>query len=356
MKIPRGNKNGSSHRRVVPVNAQRIIRRFRLAIIPLAVVLIGIGYFSCTRGDIRPVIPGDIYRSGQLTGRELEKAIEQYGLKSIFNLRGKNDGLAWYDTEANIAERHGVSLHSFSFNAETLPNIAPLINLVDRLDTVKGPLLVHCLHGADRTSFVSTLILAMRDDVPYTRAIKQISWRFGVFPGSESAGLLFFGRYEAWLRETEQEHRPDRLRSWIRQDYVDGSGNMEYFIDAVQGRELTPDTRGTGRSTTLASGSLPVTIEGWAYDRRYNRKIVHMTVGLTNTLRAAAQFTRPRPDVARYLELPDNDGGTGTHLGWIARFDGESLDPGSYAITLHRTMPDGRPVTVSTGHNITVTR
>jgi len=356
MRIHRGKNNGSSHGRGVSNKAVRFIRRCRLVIIPVAAVLIAIGYFLCSRGDIRPIIPGELYRSGQLTSPELDDAIQTYSLKSIFNLRGKNNGIEWYDMEKNIADGRGVTLRNFSFSAETLPNIAPLINLVNSLKTTERPLLVHCLHGADRTSFVSALILALRDDVPYEHALKQISWRFGVFPGSDSAGPLFFERYEAWLRKTELEHRPERLRSWIRQDYIDGSGNMEYFIDTVQGRKLTSDRREKGWSTTLVSGSAPVTIEGWAYDRRYNRKIVHMTVALNDTIRAAAQFTRPRPDVARYLELPDDDGGTGTHLGWIARFDGNDLDPGSYAITLHRDTPEGRTITVSTGCTITVTR
>jgi len=316
----------------------------------LALVISGVcGYYSCGRDTVQPVVDHAIYRSGQLDGRQLEKAIKTYGLKTIFNLRGTNEGAEWYNTEKQIAESYGVSLHDFPFNASTLPDVLPLLELLDRLETVRTPLLVHCQHGADRTSFVSTLILALQNDVPYTTAMRQISWKFGVFPGRKSAGPLFFDQYESWLRDAGIEHSPGILRSWIRQDYIDGNGSIEYSIDTVEGKELSRNYSGDNRSITIESGFSRLTIVGWAYDRRHEKRIVDMTVGLNEAIFAKAVFSHPRPDVARYLNLPgNNNGNQPAPLGWSARFDGTSLAPGTYDITLHLDTPSGSTVTVPT--------
>lgn len=323
--------------------------RLRPAVILCLMLAIACGYYACGRDDIRPVIDKKVYRSGQLEGHQLEQAIKAYGLKTIFNLRGENDGTGWYNTEKRIAESHGVSLHDFPFNASTLPSVLPLLELLDRLDTVSPPLLVHCQHGVDRTSFVSALILALEENVPYETAMKQISWRFGVLPGKESAGPLFFDQYESWLRESQLTHSPAVLRFWIRQDYLDGNGSIEYSIDTVEGTVLKRNRSGEERSIKIPSGLSHVTVAGWAYDRRHTKRMENMTVGLGNTLFAQATFSHPRPDVARYLNIPGGDKGGYPYFGWSARFDGTSLTPGAYEITLHFTTSSGRAVIVPTG-------
>ncbi len=306
-------------------------------------------YYACGRGDVYPVMDKTVYRSGQLDGHQLEEAIKAYGLKAIFNLRGENDGTGWYDTEKQIAASYNVALHDFPFNASALPDVMPLLELLDRLETARVPLLVHCQHGADRTSFVSALVLALQDDVPYETAMKEISWRFGVFPGKKSTGPLFFDQYESWLRETGVEHSPEVLRSWIREDYIDGNGSIEYSVDTVEGTVLKRDGSGDERSITLPSGISQVTVAGWAYDRRHHKRMETVTVGLGNTVTAPAAFSHPRPDVARYLDIPGGDRGGYPYFGWSARFDGKTLTPGSYGITLHFTTSSGRAVTVPTG-------
>lgn len=334
-----------------------LIKRFRLAITLCLMIPIIIGYYSCVRSDIQPVIDDAVYRSAQLDGSKLEEGIKTYGLKTIFNLRGKNEGAEWYVTEKKIAESHGVSLHNFAFDSSSLPDVIPLLTLVDLLETIRSPLLVHCHYGVDRTSFISALILGLRDDIPYAIAKKQISWKFGIFPGRKSVGPLFFDQYESWLRDAGRKHSPNILRSWIRHHYVDNNGSIEYGIDTVQGKRLTFNSPGNGRSIKLESGVFPLTISGWAYDLRHKETITHMSVGLNGTSIAKAVFSYSRPDVVRYLNLLGNDDGDqNAHLGWSARFDEMTFDPGSYVITLHFNTPSGKAVTVTTDCVITMTR
>jgi len=319
------------------------------AIVVVLMITIACCYYACRRDNVYPVMDMKVYRSGQLDGHQLEQAIKTYGLETIFNLRGENDGIEWYDTEKQIAASHGVALYDFPFDASALPHVMPLLALLDRLETAKMPLLVHCQHGADRTSFASALVLALQDDVPYETAMNQISWRFGVLPGKKSTGPLFFNQYESWLRETGIGHDPEVLRTWIRQVYIDGNGSIEYYIDTVAGIGLKRDRSGEDRSITISLNLPHLTVTGWAYDRRNQRRIKDMIVGLNSTVFARATFSHPRPDVARYLNIAGGDREGYPYFGWSARFDGTSLTRGSYEITLHFTTSSGRAVTVPTG-------
>ena len=104
---------------------------------------------------------------------------------------------------------------------------------------------------------------------------------------------------------------------------------------------LKRDRSGEERSATLPSGLPEVTVAGWAYDRRHHKRMENVTVGLGNTFFAPAVFLHPRPDVARYLNVPGGDRGGHPCFGWSARFDGKDLKPGSYRITLHFTTSSG---------------
>lgn len=327
------------------------LKRYFSAIILFLILVAAAGwaYYAFGRADLRPVMAGKVYRSGQLDSAGLEQAIKTFGIKTIINLRGENEGAAWYEAEKRLAEAYQISLYDFSFDASTLPDVFPVMALVDCLEGAPTPLLVHCRQGIDRTGFVSALILALKEDVPYEAAMQQISWRFGVIPGRKSAGPLFFGQYESWLRESGLGHTSSRLRFWIHRHYLDHRGSIEYCVDTIEDQPLTRRHAGEDRSLVLPSGLSSMTINGWAYDRRSQKRIDRLTVGLNNALFARAEFIHSRPDVAGHLNLAGEDRQGPPYLGWSARFDGLTLAPGAYPVTLHFTSPAGQPVTVATG-------
>ncbi|HQK99723.1 MAG TPA: tyrosine-protein phosphatase [Smithellaceae bacterium] len=297
---------------------------------------------------LHPVIDKTVYRSGQLDGEQLHRAIRKYNLKTIINLRGDNEGRQWYETERQIAQAHGAALYDFSFDASSLPPVRLVIALLHCLDSADKPLLIHCRQGIDRTSFVSALILALEENVPYETALKQMTWRFGIIPGRTSVGPLFFGQYEAWRGLSRLGHSPDLLRSWIHRTYLDDYGSIEYSLDTVEGRLPARSKPREDRSITLPTGLSSLSIAGWAYDYRHGVKMKEMTVGLNNAF-APAAFIHSRPDVARHLNLSGDDRQGPPYLGWSARFDGTSLSPGAYRVTLHFPAAEGQTVTAPTG-------
>src|SRR5438128_6914764 len=51
------------------------------------------------------VIPGCVYRSGQLSSESLAERADREGICSVINLRGANPGQTWYNQECAVARR-----------------------------------------------------------------------------------------------------------------------------------------------------------------------------------------------------------------------------------------------------------
>ena len=50
-------------------------------------------------GNFHTVVPGELYRSAQPTAAMIAEYQQNYGIKTIVNLRGENIGSGWYDAE-----------------------------------------------------------------------------------------------------------------------------------------------------------------------------------------------------------------------------------------------------------------
>ena len=111
---------------------------------------------QCT-GNIHVVEPGRLYRAAQLNGTALENVLDRYGIRTVINLRGGNQGRDWYDDEVSVSRKHG-SLHiDLRMSANYEPDRATTDDLIRDLRELPGPILVHCQSGSDRAGFASAL-------------------------------------------------------------------------------------------------------------------------------------------------------------------------------------------------------
>ncbi len=96
---------------------KRWLRRMGLAA-AIAAALAGAwaGYMRLT-GNFHSVEEGMIYRSGQLSGEQLDSRIREHGIRTIINLRGNNKGASWYDNEMKISAASGVHHVDFPLSA-----------------------------------------------------------------------------------------------------------------------------------------------------------------------------------------------------------------------------------------------
>ncbi|MEE8428132.1 MAG: tyrosine-protein phosphatase [Gammaproteobacteria bacterium] len=235
--------------------------------------LAGVYYFFA-RGNFDAVIQDQVYRSAQLGAPELQRIIKQHGIRSIVNLRGAHPREPWYRQQRAVALQLGVAHHDLRFSAAGLPPITEVLRLKRVLQNTERPLLIHCQHGADRTGMASALTLLLDSDQSIDQVQKQLSARYFIFSG-HSTGRLLLDEYVQWLATNNARHNSTLFAHWLETDYVDGNGNMRFYIDQINGVIWQAGTQYEDDYEYVIDRHIDpsLMISGWAIDI-HNRRLV----------------------------------------------------------------------------------
>ncbi len=203
--------------------------------------------------NLLEIVPGEIWRSAQPSGPEMDAFITRLGLRSVLNLRGERGGSAWLREERSVTAARGVELHTVRLSAKQMPPTPRLREIVRVLDTAPRPLLLHCKGGVERSGLVGAVAVLLHDgDLAQARAqFARSKGYIQILSGSELP--LVLDEYERWLSRRGETHAPERFRAWVAGDY------HPYFYRAgisatgvpaqlVSGRENTMRFRVTNRS------------------------------------------------------------------------------------------------------------
>lgn len=155
-----------------------------------------------------------VYRSAQLTSKELEQTIQSRGIRTVISLRGGDEADRWFRDETALCDRLGVRHVRLGFSATKLPSPDQLRELLDAYDHAAYPVLIHCRAGSDRTGMAAAVYQACYGGLPVDRARRQqLSLRYGhVAIGPAGAMDRFFKLY----RKTGDGMD---FRSWILNRY-----------------------------------------------------------------------------------------------------------------------------------------
>jgi hypothetical protein len=180
-------------------------------------------FYVLLGSNFHTVIPGEVYRSAQLSASTLEQVIRDKHIHTVINLRGCCDPEAWYLDEGRVTLRNNVSQEDLGFSAARLPSIVTLRQLLEVLDRSSYPILFHCHKGADRTGMASTIALLLRTNAPLEEARQQLGFGFGHLPVGRTVNIdRFFNLYQEWLANRGLTHAPAVFRRWIEEDYCPG--------------------------------------------------------------------------------------------------------------------------------------
>lgn len=144
-----------------------------------------LGNILLTAGsNIHEVVPGQLYRSAQLSPRHLLSTIKKRGIKSILNLR---------EPEFGKEEKHFLSCNAPAIRYKNVPldahrglSLNELRDITQFFRTAPAPLLIHCHWGADRTALAVTLWHILKNPAKQAREeliATHTSSRFGHFAG-----------------------------------------------------------------------------------------------------------------------------------------------------------------------------
>lgn len=171
---------------------------------PLLLVVLSLLYFGGLQlfDNLHAVVPGEVYRSAQLSSEDILRYKEKHGIRSILNLRGENPGVEWYDEEVQGAKAAGVAHLNFRMSSKRPLTEERARELIAMMRDAPKPLLIHCRAGADRTGLASVLYLAAVEKLPEKDAAKHLSPIYGHLP-------LWF------IREYEMDRSFERLKPML---------------------------------------------------------------------------------------------------------------------------------------------
>jgi|JI10StandDraft_1071094.scaffolds.fasta_scaffold44145_4 protein tyrosine phosphatase (PTP) superfamily phosphohydrolase (DUF442 family) len=150
------------------------------------------------------VDPGRLYRAPQPSEQDLEKYINENGIKTVVNLRGDGTGNTWYDNEERVLKKYNVKLVNIGMSAKRLPHKNDLIKLLDTFETAQRPILIHCRAGVDRTGEAAAIYEMLYMNKSKEEALDMLSPKFGHFEQFMPAKLYFIRELwqgEDWARD-----------------------------------------------------------------------------------------------------------------------------------------------------------
>jgi protein tyrosine/serine phosphatase len=167
---------------------------------------------------------GRVFRSSQMSGARLQTAIQKHQIRTIVNLRGPCTDFPWYQDECHTTHGLNVAQEDIVLSAIRLPPPAEMRRLVETLDRVEYPILLHCRQGVDRTGLAAAVVRLLERGTTLSEARLQLSLAYGYIPynGTENV-IRFLDLYQEWLQVQKLAHSPELFRYWATERYCPGA-------------------------------------------------------------------------------------------------------------------------------------
>jgi protein-tyrosine phosphatase len=145
------------------------------------------GWFGFARYRIFPkkfgvVVPGRVYRSGQISSTLIKKVLTQYKIRLIVNLNSPDSSDPDKQTEEQAAKDLNIKVLRFPLSGKgtgDVNNYAGAITAIADAEKQDQPVLVHCTAGAQRTGGVIAayrLLVQKKDPVFVIGEMKHYGW------------------------------------------------------------------------------------------------------------------------------------------------------------------------------------
>jgi protein tyrosine/serine phosphatase len=121
-------------------------------------------------------ISDDVYRANQPSLSHL-KSYKNKGIKAVLNLRGfTQQSYALFEEDS--CKKLGLELISVPLSSSFAPQSEKLLEIIDIMEKIPKPFVLHCKSGADRAGLVSAMYLIVQKKLSVTEAKKQLSFKY----------------------------------------------------------------------------------------------------------------------------------------------------------------------------------
>ncbi len=121
-------------------------------------------------------LPGEMYRSNQPYPFQIKKAVKNYNIKSIINLRGERHCSSYYLEKYQCLSTN-LKIYNFPISSRDIPDKNKLLGFKKLLDKVEYPCLMHCKSGADRAGLGAALYLIYKKNYSLIEASRQLNFK-----------------------------------------------------------------------------------------------------------------------------------------------------------------------------------
>jgi protein tyrosine/serine phosphatase len=154
---------------------------FFLAVL-LSFVAGGLSWWSQHKYEYLPkrwgvVVPGKIYRSGQLTPRMLRKTVEKHGITTIVDLQLNDLEDELVQGEVRYAAEQGIRHFRFGLGGDGTGDVDRYVNAVDvviQCARKNDPVLVHCAAGTQRTGGIVACYRILEESADASAVVSEL--------------------------------------------------------------------------------------------------------------------------------------------------------------------------------------
>ena len=121
-------------------------------------------------------VGNEVYRANQPSPSHL-KSYKDKGIKAVLNLRGfTQQSYALFEEDS--CKNLGLDLISVPLSGSSAPQPEKLLEIIDIMEKIPKPFVLHCKSGADRAGLVSAMYLIVQKKLSVTEAKKQLSFKY----------------------------------------------------------------------------------------------------------------------------------------------------------------------------------
>lgn len=165
--------------------------------------------------NTRLAVTPELHRCGHPMPYQLRGA-QRAGIQTVLSLRGNETHLGSNRLEWDTCKRIGLRLVHFPIGSRSAPQRDEVLEIIELLQTLPKPLLIHCKSGADRAGLVSTIWQLLRGE-PFDTAMRQLDfWRHGHIKAAKTGVLdqLFYA-----YRDHVAVHPGTSFPDWVANHY-----------------------------------------------------------------------------------------------------------------------------------------
>jgi protein tyrosine phosphatase (PTP) superfamily phosphohydrolase (DUF442 family) len=167
-------------------------------------------------------VTDDVYRSGQPGKHQLAQLIEHYGIKSVVKLNTDEE-----PSNSPLVEAPAIPWMSV-INRWSAPTDEQMKKILDAIDCAPKPVLIHCLHGQDRTGLIIGL------------------WRI-------RHGATVTDAYTEMMRGGFHSYLPGVWNAWMRATRWNGPETQRALTSALASQAMCPTVFADGGAAAPAN-------------------------------------------------------------------------------------------------------